>query len=113
MPRASPSAIPTKTPPSPDALVNGDVTNYPPPTFSPETGLFYIHEQNTMRISYLMDPDPRGSMGLGGTGGGAGLNWGTHIIAIDYKTGKVTWRHEINGGQHRTAFHRGRRYVRQ
>jgi len=80
------------------ALVNNDVTNYPPPTFSPDTGLFYIHEQNTMRISYLMDPDPRGSMGLGGTGGGASLNWGTHIIAIDYKTGKIVWRHEINGG---------------
>jgi alcohol dehydrogenase (cytochrome c) len=80
------------------ALVNADVTNYPPPTFSPDTGLFYIHEQNTMRISYLMDPDPRGSMGLGGTGGGANLNWGTHIIAIDYKTGKIVWRHEINGG---------------
>ena len=47
------------------SLVNGDVTNYPPPTFSPETGLFYVHEQNSMRISYLMEPDPRGSMGLG------------------------------------------------
>ena len=80
------------------ALVNADVTNYPPPTFSPYTGLFYIHEQNSLRISYLMDPDPRGSMGLGGTGGGANLNWGTHIIAIDYKTGKIVWRREINGG---------------
>jgi alcohol dehydrogenase (cytochrome c) len=80
------------------ALVNADVSNYPPPTFSPDTGLFYIHEQNSLRISYLMDPDPRGSMGLGGTGGGASLNWGTHIIAIDYKTGKIVWRHEINGG---------------
>jgi alcohol dehydrogenase (cytochrome c) len=80
------------------ALVNADVTNYPPPTFSPDTGMFYIHEQNTMRISYLMDPDPRGSMGLGGTGGGGNLNYGTYIIAIDYKTGKIVWRHEINGG---------------
>ena len=52
------------------SLVNSSVTNYPPPTFSPETGLFYVHEANTMRISYLMEPDPRGSMGLGGTSGG-------------------------------------------
>jgi len=51
-----------------------------------------------MRISYLMEPDPRGSMGLGGTSGGANLSWGTNIVAIDYKTGKVTWRKEINGG---------------
>jgi alcohol dehydrogenase (cytochrome c) len=80
------------------SLVNGDVTNYPPPTFSPLTGLFYVHEQNSMRISYLMEPDPRGSMGLGGTSGGGNLSWGTNIVAIDYKTGKVSWRKEINGG---------------
>ena len=80
------------------SLVNSDVTNYPPPTFSPLTGLFYVHEQNSMRISYLMEPDPRGSMGLGGTSGGGNLNWGTNIVAIDYKTGKVSWRKEINGG---------------
>jgi alcohol dehydrogenase (cytochrome c) len=80
------------------SLVNADVTNYPPPTFSPDTGLFYVHEQNSMRISYLMEPDPRGSMGLGGTSGGGALSWGTFIVAIDYKTGKVVWRKEINGG---------------
>jgi alcohol dehydrogenase (cytochrome c) len=80
------------------SLVNSDVTNYPPPTFSPLTGLFYVHEQNSMRISYLMEPDPRGSMGLGGTSGGANLSWGTNIVAIDYKTGKISWRKEINGG---------------
>ena len=78
--------------------MNEDVTNYPPPTFSPDTGLFYVHEQNTLHIDYLMDPDPRGSMGLGGIGGGANLNYGTYIVAIDYKTGKIVWRKEINGG---------------
>jgi alcohol dehydrogenase (cytochrome c) len=80
------------------ALVNGDVLNYPPPSYSPDTGLFYVHEQNTMRISYLMDPDPRGSMGLGGIAGGASLNYGTNIVAVDYKTGKITWRKPLNGG---------------
>jgi alcohol dehydrogenase (cytochrome c) len=59
--------------------------------------LFYVPEQNSIRISYLYDTDPRGSMGLGGTGGGGGLSWGSFIDAIDYKTGKVVWRHE-NGG---------------
>jgi len=80
------------------SLVNGDVTNYPPPTFSPDTGFFYVHEQDTLRISYLMEPDPRGSMGLGGTTGGGNLSWGTHIVAVDYRTGKVAWRKEINSG---------------
>ena len=50
-----------------------------------------------VRISYLMDPDPRGSMGLGGTGGGAKCSWGTNIVAIDYKTGKIAWRKEGGG----------------
>jgi alcohol dehydrogenase (cytochrome c) len=96
--KGQPKRNPNKDATIAGSLVNADVTNYPPPTFSPDTGLFYIHEQNSLRISYLMDPDPRGSMGLGGTGGGAGLNWGTFIDAIDYKTGKVAWRHEITGG---------------
>src|SRR5436190_3136006 len=80
------------------SLVNGDVLNYPPPSYSPDTGLFYVHEQNSLRISYLMEPDPRGSMGLGGTSGGASLSYGTNIVAVDYKTGKITWRKELNGG---------------
>ena len=53
----------------PGALVSpveGGVTNWPPPAFSPNTGLFYAHEKNGFNIVYLTDPDPRGSMGLGG-----------------------------------------------
>jgi alcohol dehydrogenase (cytochrome c) len=96
--KGQPKRNPNKDATIAGSLVNGDVTNYPPPTFSPDTGLFYVHEQNSLRISYLMDPDPRGSMGLGGTGGGANLGWGTNIVAIDYKTGKIVWRKEINGG---------------
>jgi len=37
-------------------------------------------------------------MGLGGTSGGGNISWGTNIVAIDYKTGKISWRKEINGG---------------
>jgi alcohol dehydrogenase (cytochrome c) len=97
--KGQPKRNPNKDATIAGSLVNNDVTNYPPPSFSPDTGLFYVHEQNTLRVYYLMDPDPRGSMGLGGTGGaGAGLNWGTFIDAIDYKTGKVVWRHELQGG---------------
>ncbi len=80
------------------SLVSGDVLNYPPPTFSPETGFFYVHEQNSLRVSYLMEPDPRGSMGLGGSSGGGNVSYGTNIVAVDYKTGKIVWRKEINGG---------------
>ncbi len=96
--KGQPKRNPNKDATIAGSLVNADVLNYPPPTFSPDTGQFYVHEQNSMRISYLMEPDPRGSMGLGGTTGGGNLNWGTYIVAIDYKTGKITWRKELNGG---------------
>ncbi len=93
-----PKRNPAKDATIPGSLVSGDVTNYPPPSFSPDTGLFYVPENNSLRITYLIDPDPRGSMGLGGTAGGGGLSYGSYIDAIDYKTGTVAWRHEISGG---------------
>lgn len=77
--------------------MHGSVTNYPPPSFSPDTGLFYVEENNDLRISYLIDPDPRGSMGLGGTAGGVGFSYGSNIDAIDYKTGKIVWRPPTEG----------------
>ena len=53
--------------------VEGGVTNWPPPAYSPDTGLFYVHERNGFNILYLTETDPRGSMGLGGQGGRAGV----------------------------------------
>jgi alcohol dehydrogenase (cytochrome c) len=95
--KGRPKRNPAKDATIPGSLVNGDVTNYPPPSFSPQTGLFYVPERNSLRISYLIDPDPRGSMGLGGTMGGGGVNYGSYIDAIDYHTGEVVWRRENDG----------------
>jgi alcohol dehydrogenase (cytochrome c) len=80
------------------SLVNNDVLNYPPPTFSLASGLFYINEDNSLHIDYLMEPDQRGSMGLGGMTSGATVSYGNFLDAIDYKTGKVVWRHKLTGG---------------
>ena len=96
--RGEPQRNPMKDALVAGALVNDDVLNYPPPTFSPDTGLFYVHEQNTLRITYLLEPDPRGSMGLGGIASGGSMSYGTFVDAIDYKTGKVKWRHELTNG---------------
>jgi len=89
----------------PGSIVNGDVTNYPPPAYSPISKLFYVEENNSLRILYLTDADPRGSMGLGGTSGGANFSFGSNIDAIDYNTGKVVWRHPVerNAGLLTTA----------
>ena len=96
--RGEPQRTPMKDALIAGALVNDDVLNYPPPTFSPDTGLFYVHEQNSLRITYLLEPDPRGSMGLGGIASGGSFSYGTFLDAIDYKTGKVKWRHELTNG---------------
>ena len=47
---------------------------------------------------HLIDPDPRGSMGLGGVQGGGGVTPGNFVTAIDPKTAKVVWRHPLTGG---------------
>ena len=78
--------------------VEGGVTNWPPPAYSPETGLFYVQEHNGFNMLYLTDPDPRGSMGLGGKSVAGFGSLGDFLTAIDYKTGKVTWRHRFPGG---------------
>jgi alcohol dehydrogenase (cytochrome c) len=77
--------------------VEGGVVNWPPPAFSPETGLFYVHERNGFNILYLTETDPRGSMGLAGKAVGQVGAWPSALRAIDYKTGKAVWRHEFPG----------------
>ena len=88
---------PEKVATVPGTIVNGSTTNWPPPAYSPDTGLFYVPENNGLSIVYLIDPDPRGSMGLGGRQGSAIGGYGNFITAIDPKTAKVTWRHELPG----------------
>ena len=55
-------------------------------------------ENNNLSIRYLIDADPRGSMGLGGVQGGGGVTPGNFVTAIDPKTAKVAWRHPLTGG---------------
>ncbi len=78
--------------------VEGGVTNWPPAAYSPDTGLFYVHEHNGFNLLYLTETDPRGSMGLAGkTVAGVG-SFPSALRAIDYKTGKLAWRHEFPQG---------------
>ena len=75
----------------------GGTINWEPPAFNPETGLFYVPERNGYQVFYLIDTDPRGSMGLGGIESAFVGNFGTFLTAIDYKTGKAAWRHRYPG----------------
>jgi len=99
-PKGNPIPDPGKEATIPGSLVSpveGGVTNWPPPAYSPDTGLFYVNENNGFNILYLTDPDPRGSMGLGGKTvamvGGAG----SYLTAIDPKTAKIAWRYPYPG----------------
>ncbi len=78
--------------------VEGGVTNWPPPAYSPDTGLFYVQEHNGFNMLYLTDPDPRGSMGLAGKSVAMFGSLGDYLTAIDPKTGKIAWRHRFYGG---------------
>ena len=77
--------------------VEGGVTNWPPGAFSPKTGLFYVHERNAFNLLYLSDPDPRGSMGLGGKTVAQVGAAPSFLTAIDHRTGTVAWRHQFPG----------------
>jgi len=46
---------------------------------------------------YLTETDPRGAMGLGGKEEAGVGSLGTYLTAIDYKTGKIAWRHKYPG----------------
>jgi alcohol dehydrogenase (cytochrome c) len=76
---------------------NGGATNWPPPAYSPDTGLFYVPTQESYSMYYLTETDPRGAMGLGGKDEVGVGSLGGFLTAIDYKTGKVAWRHRYPG----------------
>jgi acido-empty-quinoprotein group A len=72
------------------------VTNWPPPSFSPDTGLFYVGTHASFSVFYLTDTDPR-PQGWGAAERHVG-SLGSWLKAIDYKTGKVRWSHPLAVG---------------
>ena len=84
----------------PGALVSptsGGTINWEPPAYSPDTGLFYVSEHNGYSIFYLTDPDPRGSMGLGGREEVGVGSAGDFLTAIKPATGEIAWRRQYPG----------------
>ena len=76
---------------------NGGVVNWPPPAYSPQTGLFYVNANESYAMYYLSTTDPRGAMGLGGKDELGLGTLGGYLVAIDYKTGKAAWKHRYPG----------------
>jgi alcohol dehydrogenase (cytochrome c) len=76
------------------SAANQGAANWPPPAFSPETGLFYVNAAETYAMYYLSETNPRGAIGLGGKDERPVATMGSFLTAIDYKTGKTVWRHK-------------------
>ena len=97
-PKGGPKRDPRK-----DATIAGTLTspnssgtiNWQPVAFSPVTGLLYTYEVDSFSMVYLTDPDPRGSMGLGGKEEMQVGSAGSYLTAIDYRTGEARWRHRF------------------
>jgi alcohol dehydrogenase (cytochrome c) len=99
--KGQPIPDPAKDPSVPGTLVmptTDGVTNWPPPSFSPDTGLFYVGTNEAWSVFYLTDTDPR-PQGWGAAERRVGT-LATALKAIDYRTGKVRWsrRLAINAG---------------
>ena len=67
-------------------------TNWPPPSYSPQTGLFYLNATLGYGIAYLYDTSDKPE-GYGG-GGGGNFDQRTALLALDTKTGAIRWSHE-------------------
>jgi len=88
---------PAKDPQIDGALVTpnqGGATNWPPPSFSPQTGLLYVSAGQAYSVYYIYDPSDN-PQGWGGTDRGGYAE--SMLQAIDYKTGKVRWSHKWEG----------------
>jgi alcohol dehydrogenase (cytochrome c) len=65
-------------------------TNWMPPSYSPQTSLFYVNAFRGYSLTYLTDTSERPE----GYGGSIRGLWSQHVLeAIDYKNGDVKWSH--------------------
>lgn len=95
--QGEPIPNPEKEPKTDGALVipsAGGATNWPPPTFNPETGLFYVSATPSYSVYYLTDTSAHPE-GYGGRDNGVWAE--SEIKAIDYKTGQIRWNHVYPG----------------
>jgi alcohol dehydrogenase (cytochrome c) len=87
-----PAHDPAKDASVPGTLLSPDTsgaTNWPPPSFNPDTGLLYFGSRQTFSVMYLTDTDGR-PQGWAAAERNVGTV-GNALKAIDYKTGKVKW----------------------
>jgi len=85
--------------PKPDGVLvspgSDGATNWMAPSFSPQTGLFYLNGRRAWSLFYMTaDSKPEGWAGRD-----RNLWAESFVEAIDYQTGKIRWKHEIGEGE--------------
>lgn len=93
-PIAKPGALPTPDGALVEPTSDGG-TNWMAPSFDPQTGLFYVNARRGFSVYYLTT--------TGKPEGWAGRDrilWANSTVrALDYRTGKVVWNHELGNGE--------------
>ncbi len=75
------------------------VVNWQPPSYDPQTGLFYVQTTEPFSVFYRTEPDVRAMQGLNGIQEQQVGSFGRFLTAVDYKTGKIVWNHpQISAG---------------
>lgn len=69
--------------------------NWSPPSFSPDNGLFYVSTTTSFSVYYKTDTNDHPE-GYGGRDSGLGIPRAA-LVAINYETGKITWKHDWPG----------------
>ena len=96
--RGQPIPDPAHEPQLDGALVNpnqGGASNWPPPAFNPDTGLFYVNASNAWSVYYIYDTEAKPE----GWGGNDRSGYSESFLdAIDYRTGQSKWEHRWIGG---------------
>ena len=97
--KGQPIPDPAKEPQVDGALVSpnqGGGQNWPPPSFSPQTNLFYVNASRGFSVYYLYESEnDEKPQGWGGNDRGG---WSEAMLrAIDYRTGEIAWTHRWTG----------------
>jgi acido-empty-quinoprotein group A len=93
--KGQPIPDPDKEPKVDGSLIDTPVfgaTNWPPPSYDPQTELFYLNGAEAYGLAYLYDTSAQPE----GYGGGSGGNFDSRsvLFALDIRTGNIRWKHE-------------------
>ena len=96
--KGRPIAKPEATPTPDGALVepgSDGATNWMAPSFDPQTGLFYVMARRIISVFYRTIEGQVEGWG----GRDRNLYMDSTLRALDYRTGKVVWNHELGEGE--------------